>query len=243
MTLSSQLEDLKKLIQQDKYLAGLSDSKSTIKAFQNDATKLTKFVWQVSRACRWIWLTLIKPVLLWLSKPMRWCFWKYVAYWDKIVYTVDNYQVRHFSKIKAGSMVLGTGITILYVVPLLVSIIWEMGWYFSTVRHNEQVILFDSQEIGGPKDDVHSVKGCHNVVVPCPDNDTIYYRVRPATFHHLWSLAHHGDLFYPDFIAAAVPPGYSLCTVTSYGIRQKFILRNWSVYPELLEISCKPYKT
>jgi hypothetical protein len=50
----------------------------------------------------------------------------------------------------------------------------------------------------------------------------------------------HKNIFYPDYVAAAVPPGVHRCVILSYGIRIKLLMRQYDVWPDLLEASCKP---
>jgi len=30
------------------------------------------------------------------------------------------------------------------------------------------------------------------------------------------------------------------CTITSYGIRRKFLVRAWELYPDLVQVECMP---
>src|SRR5688572_26215296 len=204
----SEIEKLKQRIQQENFLAGKLDSLSTISNLSKDASRLTRFFWQVVRSGRWVWQHSFGPIISKLMIPTKWVFWKYVDFWNKVVYYTDIYQVKHFSKIRGGIMAISTLLLVFWVLPITIGFTWDLGWYLTTVEHNEEVVLFDSQEIGGLTEDVHSIKGCHKVQIPCPDDSTVYYRARSHVFHHVWSLFTNGDLFYPDYVAAAVPPGY-----------------------------------
>jgi hypothetical protein len=105
------------------------------------------------------------------------------------------------------------------------------------VKHNEQVYLTNSQEIV-PGENEHSVQGCH--ALPCTDDNSVYYRIRASNFNEAWSVLHGRGLFYPDFVAAAVPVSISRCNITSYGLRIKFLMRGLDIYPDLLRTECTP---
>lgn len=47
-------------------------------------------------------------------------------------------------------------------------------------------------------------------------------------------------MFFPDFVAAAIPVTVSECKITSYGLRAKLFMRGVEVYPDLLASSCTP---
>ncbi|RYF00589.1 MAG: hypothetical protein EOO77_33820 [Oxalobacteraceae bacterium] len=108
---------------------------------------------------------------------------------------------------------------------------------FAVTYDIEDIYLTNSQEID-PEHNLHSIKGCEDL--PCTEANSVYYRVREDHFNSIWSMLHHGHLFYPDYVAAAVPPVVSKCHVTSYGFRFKFAMRQWNVYPDMLEAHCQP---
>jgi hypothetical protein len=115
--------------------------------------------------------------------------------------------------------------------------LYDATLYIATVKHNESFYLHGSQEtnVAG---NIHSVKGCSRL--PCSDEDSLYFRVTPSVFNHAWSLWHDHMLFYPDYVAAAVPDVVNKCTITTYGFRLKILVRNTDLYPELLKASCQP---
>ena len=197
-------------------------------------TKSVKFFYQFLAACYWIWEFIIKKILV----PFRiaggwlWTNWRYL--WDKTVYDRNN----SFSYTRAGTFLTGT-LILIYFIPTFFLLLVQTTFYFVTVQE-ENVYLTQSQEIY-PDDDIHSIKGCSTI--PCNDRVAIYYRVAPSTFHHIWSLVNQGDIFLPDNVAAAVPPGLSSCKVKSYGFRAKILMRKMDIYPDALEISCEPVKS
>lgn len=74
----------------------------------------------------------------------------------------------------------------------------------------------------------------------CTDENSIYFRIRATPFNEAWNVVHHGSLFFPDYLAAAIPVTVSRCTITTYGIRVKLFMRGTEIYPDLLESSCEP---
>jgi hypothetical protein len=195
---------------------------------------LIRFVTQVLVGLAWFWENLLRPVartVFW--RPLKYLLRKYWALWDRVVYLKSG----HFSRLRAGLMVTAT-IAALYVIPQLILFVLHTALFVVTAK-SETVYLTQSQEIY-PDDDIHSVKGCEEL--PCTEQNSIYYRVRPHHFHHAWSLVTRGSLFFPDYVAATVPPGVSRCTTLSYGLRLKLLMRQWDVYPDLLDAICQPVK-
>ncbi len=124
-------------------------------------------------------------------------------------------------------------------VPALV-FLFDVGLYLATVRKDEVVYLTNSQEII-PEENVHSVQGCHSL--PCTDENSVYFRIRGTLFNEAWSLVHGHGIFYPDYIAAAVPLSISKCTITTYGLRIKLVMRGMDIYPDVLQTECAPLQT
>jgi hypothetical protein len=195
---------------------------------------LIRFVTQVLIGLAWFWENLLRPVMRTLFwRPLKYLLRKYRLLWDRVVYLKSG----HFSRLRAGLMVTAT-IAAIYVIPQLTLFLLHAGLFLATAKR-ETVYLTQSQEIY-PDHDVHSVKGCEEL--PCTEQSSIYYRVRPYSFHHAWSLVKRGTLFYPDFVAATVPPGVSRCTTLSYGLRIKLLMRQWDLYPDLLDAVCEPVR-
>jgi hypothetical protein len=106
-----------------------------------------------------------------------------------------------------------------------------------TAKRNEVVYLTNSQEIDHINN-VHSIQGCESL--PCTDRDSIYFRIRFSWFNLLWTWVHGKIWFYPDYVAAAVPPVVSKCIITTYGIRLKTFMRSFNMYPDLVQVTCEP---
>jgi hypothetical protein len=189
-----------------------------------------KFLYQVLAGFGWVYTYVIRPVTRPFWKAGLYLFRQYRRLWDRAVYKSSG----HFSRIRAGGMVIATGLAIYLFVPVA-KFVFDAG-LFAVTYDIEEVYLSKSQEID-PANNTHSVTGCEKL--PCTEANSIYYRVREDTFNSLWSMLHHGGLFYPDYVAAAVP-GVSKCKVTSYGFRFKFAMRQWDIYPDMLEAHCQP---
>jgi hypothetical protein len=212
---------------------------SRIGRMQDDVTKLHRFWLQFTFACWWVWTRILFPIFRFMSKPMRWAFYAYRHLWSIVVYTQDKYGALVFSKMRAGMFLTAT-VIILYMMPVIANLTYDTTMFAATVDYDEEVYLTNSQEII-PESDIHSVQGCNKL--PCTDDNSIYYRVNPSLFNHIWSFITNKNWFFPDYVAAAVPPGVSKCKITSYGIRIKLLIRNADIYPDLLQASCQPINT
>jgi hypothetical protein len=208
---------------------------SSIGRFQQDTSALVIFWYQIVRSVTWVWLNILRPLLrFFIFTPMKWLWGKYRALWDQVVYVKDQYGDRTFSKVRGGLFLTAT-LYVVYILPNLIELVWDTALYAATAQRHEQVYLISSQEIY-PDRDIHAVKGCD--ALPCNDQNSFYFRVRPTLFNHIWSLLHHATVFFPDYVAAAAPAGITPCRVTNYGIRVKFVMKGLDLYPDALEISC-----
>jgi hypothetical protein len=235
--LKEEVDRLKKKIEEQAFQKNKADAKSWTGRTQHDLTAIHKFWYQFLQACHWIYANVFRPISRLLFKPVpylwRWFRWL----WDKAVYYEDKFQNRQFSKTRAGLFLLVSAVSAWYlVVPALVMLV-DTAIYLATVKHNEQVYLTNSQEIV-PGENEHSVQGCH--ALPCTDDNSVYYRIRASNFNEAWSILHGRGLFYPDYVAAAVPVSISRCNITSYGLRIKLLMRGLDIYPDLLRTECTP---
>lgn len=161
----------------------------------------------------------------------------YRTIWAFFVYRRDENGVLIFSKPRAGTFLVGSFLFLFYGLLPTVYFVADTAIYFFTVKHNEVLYLHNSQEIE-PEENIHAVQG--NYTIPLNEDETIYLLVEDTWFNTLWSIVHKGNLFYPDYVAATVPPGLNKCHVTSYGLRLKSLMRRWEVYPYILSASCEP---
>jgi hypothetical protein len=189
------------------------------------------FAYQLVSAFAWFYYNVVRR----LTRPFvvfaQWLWKWYRRLWDKVVYDRRGY----FSRVRAGLFLTAT-LAFLYVLPAILLFIAQTGLFLFT-KKRETVYLTYSQEIL-PHDDIHAVKGCEEL--PCTDQTSLTFRVRPSGFNHLWAFLNHRNIFFPDYVAAAVPPGVNRCEILSYGIRIKLLMRQYDIWPDLLEASCRP---
>lgn len=186
----------------------------------------------------WLYQNVISPVFThpWVGKPFQW----YRALWERVVNVKDKDGDDVFSKQRAGTMVIATLIG-LYLLPAFiggtVEFVWDTGRMATTYKYQETWYLGKSQEIDA-KGNVFSAQGCESI--RCTDQTSIYFRIKPSVAHHLWSLYHNKNIFFPDYVAAGIQNDINKCKVTGYGVRWKFLVRNWDVYPQILSVDCAP---
>jgi hypothetical protein len=235
--LKEDIKNLKKKIGDKAFQDKKTDARSWTGRTQHDLTAIHKFWYQFLQASHWIYAKVFRPVTRLLYKPVP-HIWKLFRFlWDKAVYYEDKFQNRQFSKTRAGVFLLASVLTAWYLVVPALFLVFDTAVYFATVKHNEEVYLTNSQEIL-PNQNEHSVQGCH--ALPCTDENSVYFRIRASNFNEVWSVVHGNGLFFPDYVAAAVPLSISRCRITSYGFRMKLIMRGFDIYPDLLKIECSP---
>lgn len=212
-------------------------------------SKLAAFWFHILSTFHFIWKTFVKPVYKFLYSAYDYLFWSnFRKVWDRYAYNTNIIGEKKLSVIKGTSIILST-ITTLVVVYGFVFLMADTTLYFLTASRNEIVYLSNAQEISHA-DNLHSAQGCvapettleSDTEFNCSDANSLYFRVDNSLFNQLWSLIHHRTIFYPDYVSAAIAPGWHKCTITSYGFRAKFFVRNWDIYPHLLSASCKNEK-
>lgn len=213
---------------------------SNIGRAQREWSALGRFWAQFLHSCGWIYRRLIAPVTWRIYRGLRWLFARYRALWERCVYRRDAYGDREFSKARGGIMILSS-IAVCYLIYGIAAVAATVPWYLATVRRDEQLYLSNSQNLSSSvtgNHEVHEVYGCETL--PCTDQNTVTFRVRATWFNEVWSVLHHGSLFYPGYVAAAVSPVVNRCIITSYGIRKKFLVRSWELYPDMIQVECTP---
>jgi hypothetical protein len=187
-----------------------------------------------TQAGYWIYRNILAPTAH-VLKPLAGPAWRGAKWaWDRAAYTKNDEGEREFSKTRAGLLV--TAVLLLIFTgagSALVHSGLQCVWWLTT-RYTDTIYLNQSEE---PSPHMHSVKGCHDL--PCTDQNSVYFRVEDSWFHDIRSLIVHHDLFYPDFVAGAVPPGVNKCKITAYGVRWKLFTRFLEIYPRLLEVECQ----
>ena len=137
---------------------------------------------------------------------------------------------------KRGVVMAMTTLAAIIIIPMVVGLLFRTTYYLATYK-KETVYLIQSEEIY-PDDNIWGVRACYNR--NCDSNSSLYYRIEPSVFHHLWSIGHGDGIFLPDAIGSSVPTGLTKCEAVSYGDRMR-ILMTFHVYPNLLKITCENY--
>lgn len=135
---------------------------------------------------------------------------------------------------KRGLAMAAATLIFIILIPTMGMLIFQGAYYLLTYK-KDSIYLIQSEEIY-PDDNIWAVRGCYTKV--CDSNTSLYFRIRPSLFHHLWSVSHHGSIFLPDVIGSSVPTGLTKCEIISYGLRLK-IMMYLDIYPSILEINCE----
>jgi hypothetical protein len=163
----------------------------------------------------------------WYHAPFLWTYNVLKFFWDAC-HSANKFSWKRFLVAFISFVVF------LYIFLNSLGFIVDSVKYVLTARVNEIVYLSSAQEIS---EDTYAVKGCE--AKECSIENSLSFRIESNAFAQVWSLTNKGILFYPDYVAAIVAPEIRECTVTSYGTRWKFLIRNWNIYPEILDVSCK----
>ena len=238
--LKNEIEKLRAKIDENAYRSAKTEAASFSARRRTEVASLNRFLAQLILAASWIYQTILRPVGRVGAVPLYHLFRWYRLLWDKAVYTEDRYKNRMFSKTRAGIFLAASLVFAWFILLPLLAFLFDLGLYLATVKKDEIVYLTNSQEII-PEENVHSVQGCHSL--PCTDENSVYFRIRGTWFNEAWSLVHGHGLFFPDYIAAAVPLSISKCTITSYGVRIKLVMRGMDIYPDVLQTKCTPLQT
>lgn len=159
------------------------------------------------------------------ASKLLWVFSWYKNLWVK--FTHNKYG--EFVYKRGIGMVAGTVAAV-----ALVCLILQATYCWTTYK-KETIYLSQSEEIY-PSENIWGVRGCYTQ--NCGADSSIYFRIKPSLFHHIWSLTSNGRLFLPDLIGSSVPTGFTRCEVISYGIRVR-VLMMFNVYPNILKITCE----
>lgn len=153
----------------------------------------------------------------------------YKALWVKC--THNKYD--EFVYKRGITMAISTLVAIV-IIPAFVCLILQTAYFWTTYK-KEVIYLNQSEEIY-PDDNIWGVRGCHTQ--HCNSESSIYFRIKPSLFHHLWSIWNNGNIFLPDTIGSSVPTGLTQCEVISYGVRMRMTML-LNIYPNILKITCK----
>lgn len=192
----------------------------TIKHLLQIVLTLIALIWNIIKTPCAVIAEKIAMVLIWYKKL-----------WVK--YTHNKYEEFVY---KRGVTMLIVTLAAIVIIPAGIGIFLDAGYYLATHK-KEKIYLIQSEEIY-PDDNIWGVRGCYNQ--DCDSDSSVYYRIEPSLFHHLWSIGHNGTIFLPDAIGSSVPTGLTQCEVVSYGIRAR-ILMTFHIYPSILKITCNGY--
>ena len=174
----------------------------------------------------------ISPITNFFGK-FRFLSNSYKNIWVRMVYDDGNFSKKGLLKI------ISLTVLSVYVLWILFILSIQSLSFVMTSKIDEVVYMTNSQEVD-PEGDIYSAQGC--TILPCDEESSIYFRIEPSLFSHAYELVTKGQIFYPDYLAAAIPPGLNKCTITSYGLRWKFFMRGMDIYPYILRASCNPVK-
>lgn len=236
-TLEQRIARLQQSTETFKYETEKKRKTSSAGRLSKDVTSFQKFFFQVVSAFIWIFKRGVEPFIRWSYGPLSYILTLYIRFWTKCVYIKDEYNIPIFSQVRAGLTVLGTvGFLYFLAIPLL-SFLADSAIYATTAQVDEKIYLNGSQQLDN--EGTHAVEGCS--ILPCSDSDSLYFRTNTSVFNDVWSIVHRGHLFYPDQVASGIPYDISECTITSYGIRNRWLNHTGLSYPSLLGYkSCQP---
>jgi hypothetical protein len=232
------LEDLKRQAQEEDKLRAEHPVVKTAKEWG----RLARFWYQFTATMAYIFNRFIYPYYSWAAWIFGIVFWKpFRRVWDRFGYTVKSDGTRRFSTIRGTSIIAATT-ALVFLAYHAFFVLVDTGLYLATANVDEVVYMSNAQEISAD-DNLHSAQGCiaksDAVEFTCGAEDSLYFRIEATAFNHVWSLINTGTLFYPDYVAAPIAPGWEQCVITSYGIRAKLFMRTWDIYPRLLSATCK----
>jgi hypothetical protein len=204
---------------------------------QSDLRKGWRFAYQLWVGFMWMRKWFIRPAVHALIEVVKFIIHWYRWLWSWVVYKRTEDNVLILSKTRAGLMFCATVFFCGWMAFNTAEMVWDAGIYTFTVRHDEELYLFGSQEID-PITNMHNIEGADKL--PWTPEDSMYFRAQGGWFADLWTIFHgKGFLYWPENVGAAVPYGYNWCHVTYYGWR----LRMWGVknsYMRILYLSCVP---
>jgi len=238
-----QFEKISESIKQSAFDVKKQYDQSTVGKLQKEWTLWARFWSGFSKAVVFLYQKLIYPITWRLWRAIKWLAKKYRNLWLSITYKKDQYGVMRFSRTRGGVVILST-ILSLYLMYGATMISLSLPWYLLTVKHDEVLYLSNHSAVEGHDrarvkiNDVYEITGCESL--DCSDQDSVSFRVEASWFNEVWSIVHNHALYYPDYVAAAVSPVVNRCTITSYGVRKKFLVRYWEMHPDILQVRCIP---
>lgn len=161
--------------------------------------------------------------------------WQFLLWYKRLWVKTTHNKYDEFVYKRGVGMAAATAVFVI-LIPTLVMLALQTCYYLATYKA-DSIYLIQSEEIY-PDDNTWAVRGCYNQT--CDSDSSLYFRIRPSLFHHLWSFSHGGGVFLPDIVGSSVPTGLTKCNIKSYGLRLK-ILMTFDIYPTILDIQCEDY--
>lgn len=241
--LHMQFEKIDSAIRQTAFDVKKQYDQSSVGKLQKEWTLWAKFWSGFSKSCVFLYKKLIWPITWRVWRAVKWISIQYRNLWLNTTYKADQYGTMRFARTRGGLMIVGSAVSI-YSLYILLVISASVPWYILTVKHDEVLYLSNHSAVEGHSanrikiNDVYEITGCE--VLDCSDQDSVSFRVEASWFNEAYSILHNHALYYPDYVAAAVSPVVNKCTITSYGIRRKFLVRYWEMHPDILSVRCTP---
>lgn len=238
-----QFEQISKNIKQTTFDVKKQYDQSTVGQLQKEWTLWAKFWYGLCVTVIFLYQKLIYPISWRLWRLVKWLLKQYRNLWLHITYKTDLYGVQRFSRMRGAGTAIST-LIILYILYGVLMVSISLPWYLLTVKRNEVLYLSNHSAVEGHDkarikiNDVYEITGCESL--NCSDQDSVSFRVEASWFNEAWSIVHNHALYYPDYVAAAVSPVVNRCTITSYGVRRKFLVRYWELHPDILQVRCLP---
>lgn len=217
-------------------------AKSRVTQVEEDAKFFYRFWLQLVATVFWIWNKILRPVSNLAWRFGFWFFGLYRKAWSFVVYKRNEYGDLIFSKFRAAAFLIFAVPVSLFTLNLFI----DGSIFAATYRNNETVYLFNATDNSFTNDDEFSIIGCEVTAIKedegfqCDSQYTLYFRVQPGLIEHIYAIFTKGDIFYADSVAAVVAPGWNKCTVDSWYIRFRTLMRNTNIYPKMLDASCRP---
>lgn len=171
---------------------------------------------------------IVITVISFIGQKVRSAFSWYKALWVK--FTHNKYDEFVY---KRGVTMAAATLATMVIIPMLICLIFQTAYFWTTYK-KEIIYLSQSEEIY-PDDNIWGVRGCYTQ--RCDSDSSIYFRIKPSVFHHLWNIGNNGHVFLPDVIGSSVPTGLTQCEVISYGVRMRMTML-FNIYPNILKITC-----
>ena len=162
----------------------------------------------------------------------------YVNLFSKVVHKTDpETGARTFKPLRAIGMGAATAAMafgiVTQAVPFTADLAYD-GVFMATTMKHEQMYMNGSHPLDADGKQFYA-RGCSQL--PCEsDGDSTYYMLRDNTYLDVKYLFTKGRTYLPELVQSSIPDGFSVCKVSSYGIRNRFP----RMYRNIIEAECRP---